>query len=418
MPSSIASSSEQCTSLSLSLVEALCARAIEVRDGSVTWIDPLTLGRKDRAPKRLDFHVYQGVAGIALFLAASFRYLQAGDRARELALRGLEPLRRQLRRLVADPEKAQNLQISLSGINGLGSYVYALARVGDWLDDLELLGEAQAVAGLITPERIAADHALDVFSGSAGSLLAVLALDRVSQREDFTPDSTALDVAMGCAEHLMAHHQEDESGSGGWLASGRPAWCGWAHGVAGIAHALTRLALRTGRNEPLDVALRSLEFERRHFDAEAQNWLDLRASERSFITALCHGAPGIALGRLSLLEATGNDSQIHQEIERAMATTGQAEELELDFVCCGNMGRAEILWHVGGHGFPMARERGTHLAHHVAETAQGNSGRFRWFEAPHEDVFSPCFFSGAAGVGYTFLRMAVDEPTPCIMALE
>ena len=60
----------------------------------------------------------------------------------------------------------------------------------------------------------------------------------------------------------------------------------------------------------------------------------------------CHGAPGIALGRVGTLDML-DDGRVRAEIEYALDTTLDMGLTPIDHLCCGNFGRAEILLTVG-----------------------------------------------------------------------
>ena len=95
-------------------------------------------------------------------------------------------------------------------------------------------------------------------------------------------------------------------------ALGKQPLAGFSHGVAGIAYALLELAVATGDERYRTAALAALDYERALFDAVHQNWPDLRETQTLktetnsaqgsvFVTAWCHGAPGIGLSRLAML---------------------------------------------------------------------------------------------------------------------
>src|SRR3989442_11043245 len=123
---------------------------------------------------------------------------------------------------------------------GLGSVVYALTRLSQFLDEPELLTDAQAAANLITPDLIARDHLLDVFVGTAGTLLGLLALYAVSPSEDL------LDRAVWCGEHLLRARTLSKADCRAWPTMGGRHTTGFAHGTAGIVYALLRLYTVTG----------------------------------------------------------------------------------------------------------------------------------------------------------------------------
>jgi len=152
------------------------------------------------------------------------------------------------------------------------------------------------------------------------------------------------------------------------------------------------------------------------------------------MVAWCNGAPGIALGRLQVLAAGnagsaggagaagdaadagdgGAAEQARDDLWRALETTRDTgKPSPSDFLCCGAMGRAEIL-------VQASRQLGrADLLRAAEEIAAGVVARAagRWFD-PGLDGSNPGFFRGAAGMGYTLLRLAGTKPLPCVLALE
>ena len=127
--------------------------------------------------------------------------------------------------------------------------------------------------------------------------------------------------------------------------------------------------------------------------------------------AWCNGAPGIALGRLQLTALLDGEEEIEDDLALALDITRDAEESNFDFVCCGNMGRAEIL-------LTAATRLGRDLlaASHALASGVADRGFLRQLEPTHPH-YNPGFFRGAAGVGYAFLRCA-EPALPCVLSLE
>jgi type 2 lantibiotic biosynthesis protein LanM len=395
------------------VAERIRREAKPTTDGSLVWLDPAKPRDESGKPVRLDPHLYSGSTGVVLFLAA-FAHVTGDPEHRDLALRGLAPLRRQMAHLTANPAVATRLTFKLGGITGLGAYVYSFFRIGRWLDEPALLKEACAIAGLLTPERIAADESLDVMHGSAGAVLGLLALEREAP-EDLAREARLLERAVACGDHLLRRRVSRNGLPRAWSVNGYPPWCGFGHGAAGIAYALTRLADRTGRDDLWEAALEGLAFERAHYHPEHKNWRDLRNPGITFMHAWCHGAPGIALGRLGMLPR-GGDPEIPREIRDALETTRSAAEGEFDFVCCGNLGRAEILLQAALRlGDPGYRRAAREIAARAVDHSR--DGLYRWSK-PGDERFTPVFFTGAAGIGYTLLRLHGSPDLPCILCLE
>ena len=166
------------------------------------------------------------------------------------------------------------------------------------LHDEGLLADAQVTAGLFTDDLIAADKQLDVMGGSAGAILGLLRLyrdiaiqRRAQARDKVRRASASLNPGSG------PEGRRCWSGQG----SGPQALNGMSHGAAGFAYALASLAAATGRDEFATAASECIAFENSSFDAERNNWPDLRGDgEPGWPCQWCHGAPGIGLARIAM----------------------------------------------------------------------------------------------------------------------
>jgi type 2 lantibiotic biosynthesis protein LanM len=395
------------------LAARLRAAVVRTRDGTPLWLAPRASAAPGK-PAAVGPHLYDGTLGIALFLAA-FDRIAGGSGHRELVLASIAPLRRRL----ASPSPPN---LGLGGLIGLGSILYGLTRIGTFLDEPELVGEARGLIPLITPERIAADGRRDVLLGAAGAILSLLALERALPQGSAGPDPLA--AALACARHVLEGQVSWDGRPAAWPAPpDRPPLSGFSHGAAGIACALLALYRRTGRRELLDAAREGISFERTLYSSEAANWLDLRFPGTTFMTSWCNGAPGIALGRLAALDALAGP-EIEEDVERALATTLALEMTPADHVCCGNLGRVEILLYAAGRlGDDGLRGAAHSLAGRVLERAR-SAGGFGFSTEPGGPggpgaiPWDPSLFHGAAGIGYGLLRLARPAALPSVLALE
>lgn len=386
------------------LADEIAARVIRAEDGSAAWIGAAFMRESRRFQLRpLDDSLDRGSTGVALFLAtlASLegeraRGGGAAERHAELALAALAPLRH----TCTDEAALSSLaaRVGLGAGTGLGGLIYALTRCAA-LVDRHLLDDARTLAQQITPELIERDHELDVISGSAGAILGLLALHAA------TGEAEPIERANFCAAHLLAHRSLSDSGHLVWRPRGHVAQTGLSHGAAGFALALTRLHAHTGDDRQLAGAREAIAFERSAFVAASGNWLDLRpgASERC-ATSWCNGAPGIGLARLDLLGLPGlrDDAELLDEIAVAIKTTSDAPLAGIDTLCCGNLGRIELLI-CGG-----AQRQAQQLAAQVIGRARAE-GRYRVLRDAPDGLFTPGFMSGTAGIGYQLLRLAAPE---------
>ncbi|MBW4450417.1 MAG: type 2 lantipeptide synthetase LanM family protein [Spirirestis rafaelensis WJT71-NPBG6] len=389
----------------------LHARAIYAADGSVTWIGMGYLPKAERMQLQpLGYSLYDGVGGVALFLAGLAK-ITGNAEFRDLALSALQDLRKTLQDTDPNFQRKFTKQIGNGGGTGLGSIVYTLVRISQFLDEPQLLDIASRGASLMTQESIASDRQFDTIAGSAGAILGLLSLYQASS------DPAVLDRATALGYHLLINRTKSDSGFRAWATLEGKLATGFSHGAAGIAYALLRLYKITQETVFLEAAEEAIAYEHSLFSPSAGNWQDVRENKPSFMTSWCHGAPGIGLGRLGGLELL-DTPEIRQEIVAAINTTQQFGLQNLDHLCCGNFGRMEVLL--------LAASKLSHpelgntiqkqAAWLVARAKQ--VGAFYLFPELPADVYNPGFFQGTAGIGYELLRLAYPESLPSVLLWE
>lgn len=391
----------------IKIAEEIRTRALRAQDGSATWVAPFYMAQAQRYQFRpADYDLYNGISGIALFLAAVY-YLEGGSEYRDLAWGAMQPLHRAWKRYTAHMVE----QLGIGGASGVGSVVYALVRVSTFLDEPTLLEAARRTARLITAEQIAADKKLDVLAGTAGAALGLLALHRVA------PDHDILERAVACGQHLLKQRVPSEAGFRSWPTAKGKLLSGFSHGAAGIAYALLRLYEATGNTDFLDAAREGIAYENSLYVADAGNWLDLRPEgEPSFMMGWCNGAPGIGLGRMGGLPQLDTAS-IRADIEAAVGTT-QHSNKGLDLVCCGRMGRVELLLEAAERlGRPELVETARQQASSVLRRKE-KRGAYLIHSLLPDGVYDPSFFRGTAGIGYELLRLAHPGRLPSVLLFE
>jgi type 2 lantibiotic biosynthesis protein LanM len=353
--------------------------------------------------------LYNGASGIALFLAAHAAVTESKPSS-ELALAAMSHLRKDLRgRNAARQARA----LGLGGGIGLGSVIYALTVMSEFLHDPALREDAHVVAELITDDLIAADKRLDVIGGSAGAILGLLRLYRDSQSAD------VLQRAVKCGEHLIHHGRIGPQGRRSWVGQGfgpRPL-NGMSHGAAGFAYALASLAAATKSKDFEQAASECIAFENSSYDAAHNNWPDLRGDGGPrWPCQWCHGAPGIGLARLAMMKVGATDgSSLPTDIQNALEGTRRAWPNRVDTLCCGTLGTVEFL-REAGRELQMSdlSELGSRYLQAVLQTAT-STGDYRWDSGKRR--FNLGLFRGLAGVGYTLLRQ-VDASLPNVLIWE
>ena len=351
-------------------------------------------------------HLYDGNLGPAVFFAA-LSSLAPDPAWRRAAAAALAPIGDDIRRGVLDQGDD-----NIGGLSGLGSIIYGLALAGAWLGDPQWIELAGEVAATMAP-RIADDRCLDVVDGAAGAALALLALG----------DQHAVALASRCGDHLIDRAVGTGDGVAWPSADGQ--WLvGFAHGAAGVVHALAALFRVTGNARFAEAASRGCRFIARQFLPAHGNFaLAAQIGEppgggHRVMTAWCHGAPGIALGVSSALDIC-EKAAILSGFDAAVRTTARADVIQPDHLCCGTLGRAEVLLTIGRRlGRSDVQDAGAVLAAGVLSRAvrrrhfrlSGAGGEYR--------VFDPGFFRGLSGIGYEMLRLAAPDRLPSVAALE
>jgi type 2 lantibiotic biosynthesis protein LanM len=394
---------EACLAAAVAIGEELAAKAIH-GDTDVCWpgvsLEDLKQWRWMLAP--LGPELYEGVGGLAVFFAHLAARTGRGD-FEALARAALEPVRRAWKSPGPDD----------SGVGpflGRASGLYVLGHLGLLWNEPSLLDEA--LAGLSTLEPlIDGDTRLDVLSGSAGCALVLLGM------HERTGEARYLEAARRCGERLLATAMPGPEGGVGWRtpAAERPL-AGFSHGATGFALALLKLASATGDARYGERARDALTSERSLFVPERGNWKDLRGAAGEgdrFTAAWCHGAPGIALGRLRALRYL-DGPHMRAELETALATTLREGFGGGHCLCHGDLGNLEALL-VAGEVLQeprwnrLARERAAGI---LQEAREGG-----WRCGLPRNTESPGLMMGLAGIGYGLLRLAAPERVPSVLSL-
>lgn len=393
------------------IAEEIAGHAVRGNDGSAAWLDVGYTPLADRFQLQpMGLGLYDGIGGIALFLAALERV--TGDRRfHELILGALL----QVRRFLGHPDRTGVVRVArligLGGLTGLGSLIYVLVRVAELIGEQSLVEDAARAANLIDSALLAADEKLDVMSGAAGALLGLLVLHEASA------DSTSRDKALACARKLVERPVSIDGAPATWRTLGGRQLAGFSHGAAGIAHALLRAYEVFGDREFLKAATEGIDYERSVYSFAAGNWPDLRRDGAPrFLLSWCNGAGGIALARTAAASVLGI-GQVQNEIERAALALETEGWGSIDHLCCGNAGRVEALLVASQtlsrpHWYAAARTGAAALLSRSASPS-----RFGLFANVDGQPYSPGFFRGTSGIGYQLLRVARPDLLQSVLLL-
>lgn len=400
-----------------SIAKEIYRTALSATDTSVYWIDLVY----NRNAKRFQLQpvsnsLYDGNCGIALFLAA-LDHVRGSTQFRDLTLSALQSLRNVLQASETEYSQKFARQIGIGGAKGLGSIIYSLVRISQFLSDTALLEDAQQAANLITPELIAADLELHLMAGAAGTILGLLALYHE------TGNTAVLHKAVICGQHLINHHLSFKSAPKAWKTTlGEQPLTGLSCGAAGIAYALLKLYAVMNDRTYLEAAKEGIAYENSVFSTTYANWPDFRFhdeqnSQPGFSVSWCHGASGIGLARLGGLSILETE-EIRHNVEVALQTTQRYSLQNLDTLCYGNFGRIELLL-VAAQKLSCSHLRETVLEQAACVIARAEqTGAYQMLHNLPSNVFSPGFFQGTSGIGYEILRLAYPETLPSVLLWE
>jgi type 2 lantibiotic biosynthesis protein LanM len=386
-------------------LEALALRG----EDDVSWVGlTLLLNERKWSVLPLGADLYDGLPGVALFLA----YLGAitrEERYTALAQAVLNATRRRY---------DQSSLTLVGGFIGWGGVIYTLTHLGVLWDQPALVAEAEAMVERL-PILIAQDEHSDILWGSAGCIGALISLYRCA------PSDRTLAAAIQCGDRLLARAQAAGPGIG-WItpaAAGNRPLAGFSHGAAGIAWALLELAGLTGEERFRAAALAAIAYERSLFSAAVGNWPDLREPEavaqegrdgrHSFVTAWCHGAPGIGLARLRSLPHL-DGAATSAEIDTALKTTLSQGFGSNHSLCHGDLGNLELLLLASQM---LEDPRWPDAVRHISAMILESIGRDGWLCGVPLAVEVPGLMTGIAGIGYELLRLAEPRRVPSVLVL-
>ena len=375
--------------------EAVLARARHLPGGALCW--PACQHRSD---------LYGGSSGLLLFLSALAAATRSG-RWSEVARGAFDGIRKARKSETASPRH-------VGGCTGRPSVVYALTLAGRLLDERTLVDTALALARSIPAQAVDEDPVLDVEGGCAGALLALLAAVDQPGSQDL------LELCGRCVDRLLATQIRGGSDRGAWPAGvdGRPR-PGFAHGAAGMAYALARSLAHLPNPGVIEAIRLAWGYERRVFADNNGTWPAVRADgSRLLMAAWCHGAPGIALARACSRPYVADEGLL-AEIGAASRATMEAPRGRRDHLCCGNLGRADVLLTVGqtledAALVSHAGELAASVARQVASAGRPGM-RGQGFE---HGATTPGFFQGLSGIGYQLVRASSPDHVPSVLAFQ
>jgi len=389
--------------------------ASSIADGQA-WSETVH-GEQGPAPGHSRFDLYAGAAGVQLLLLELYR-LTGCERYRESVVPVLAWLQRNHGALAADA--------LLTGRLGIG---YTLGRAATILRQPDYLQQAIDLARSWTYRFTAVEP--DYVAGLCGTLMGLLHLHAVSG-EGFLLDDLEI-----CAAAIL---DRARPGPKGLYFESNPqdvhGLCGLGHGAAGAALAWLTLGRYLNNEALIHFGLQALDYTLNYFDAGSSDWPDFRmhftdeyeeAAHRaylagewdhfnwpSFRNSWCNGAAGIGLVLLRAYRQTGHPDYLDKA--RAALNLTEADLVDEegggqeDILCHGRAGNAEIFLEAAE---ALRDVRFRAKAIRMGELILADRDRRGHFRNASGEAG---LFTGLAGIGYFFCRLADPAGTPSLLA--
>jgi hypothetical protein len=374
-------------------------------------------------PERASGGIYQGTAGIALFLGELYRHTQ-DEQIRETANGAIQ-------HALSDGQALPHDSFGFHG--GRVGIAHTAARLGRYF---ERPGYVEQAVDLLAPLDGNADHdeGVDVIAGAAGAIPALL------QLAEWIDSDRPGRLALALGESLIERAVHEPIGwSWGTLSSSSIRHLtGYAHGASGIGHAFLELYHATGASRYHYAAEQAFLYERQFLNDEVSNWPDFRYNEFgryqrqgwevlrdavrsgempppevSYMSAWCHGAPGIGLARLRAYDLLGHDLHA-EEAETALEATKASLDPDWNYsLCHGIGGNCETLLYAASVlEDPSLREQAEEWGERGKVYARDDSKS--WPCGTVNAVSDPSLLLGEAGIGYFYLRLHSAETPSCL----
>lgn len=337
------------------------------------------------------YELYEGLSGIALFLAYVER---AGAPTQTLLDATLAMLHRHLER---EPPT------SISAFGGWGGVLYLWAHLAALRRSDAYIDRAEEALPLFE-KHIDEDDLLDLISGAAGAILCLLALHQVRRGGRF------LEVAVHCGDHLLRLCAPQATGVG-WPSLSLPR--GLSHGTSGLALALLHLGHVSDNRTFTQTALEALRWED-SLIAEGV-WTDAIMVGNMYQATWCHGAPGIALSRLAAWRLEGDEKAL-PVARRALEAVVARGALDNHSLCHGIVGNLEPL--LVAQDLLPAEEKWAAALREGIEVLMVDLRSGRWRTALPGQLDCAGLMTGLSGVGYGLLRLSDRANVPSVLMLE
>lgn len=279
----------------------------------------------------VDFKMYDGASGIALFLLYLAR-ISGEEKYLKYAYETIEPV------ICIMEDETYNYEHGVGSFCGISGYFYVIYKFATVNKDkrlLELLKKHIAVLAEFACDE--ENENLDLISGIGGAIAVLVRIEETT--DDMGFKKIALNTALSCYDILYQNTMD-----GNTLAYIR--YSGFAHGIAGIIPYLFTLYKASGKQDIYEYTMNLLKYERQQFQrighGSLEGWSGDAENEK-IVPGWCHGSCGFLLERLLLKQAGYEDQYIEKEIAFAVEHIKKDGIGTIPVYCHGDLGNLSIL---------------------------------------------------------------------------
>jgi lantibiotic modifying enzyme len=373
--------------------ERLWAERVELPRGEYGWISIECDDRSGELILVAHDGIYSGQLGIAMY-AAAMHHVLGKQRYADVAT------------TIADVylSMEQDNRRPIGCSNGLASLAYGYAKLGQLLNDKRYIDHSQVLSHWLT-ERIESDDSpADVLHGKAGALLVLLSIYELTQ------SAVILDRARRIGEALI-DDAEGAAPTNGWDLDTET---GVAHGHAGIAYALYRLAAHSEDEMFRTAADHAIAYENEYYTPETNRW-NAAPSDNHPRYAWCNGAAGIGAARAASLRYVQSDI-LHRDVTRVHEGLSAGLPPN-DSLCHGSFSEAVFRHACTESGISDMEQYVIDIASRVISRDRRN-GHLQLVFRDRTDLLPTSLFSGIAGVGYMLLRAVAPATIPSVALFD
>lgn len=375
------------------IADLVCRNAVFLPEtGDVSWSGPRIQKNSIWNIEPVNLYLYEGVAGIAVFLAAALRENENSFH-RKIYEASVNKLLAYTDEVTTGKRTAATNNMGL--LEGEGSIANAYLLLYQISGKHIFLEYAERHAELLKHVEIK-NESLDLLSGLAGGIVVLTKLFQT------TENASWMELAVCLGERLWKNVKQQKKGYGFPAKGPDRALAGMAHGSSGYMLAYVKLLEWTGNAAYADRIRILLDYEDSLFCEKHGKWKDLRRREETkyCTNAWCHGTAGILLTRLKLRECLEfqNDSRIEKDIESCLAALCMEEQTVSACICHGLAGYDLVLQdYLAKHSDPQTRKCAKDYRELLLQKWQEGS-------IPVRERDSMALMTGISGIGLSLCR--------------